>query len=111
MKKFVDAIKKKQITEESVSIPIPPMSKVITTNPRIIIAVTGSRYISNNGEGYRVQPIFTIAKEYVRCLLCFFLYYLLQCNIFLTDECKQPIISKRETNQASHTNVKRGVVS
>ena len=65
MKKFVEAIKKKEVKEKAVSIPIPPMYKVISTNPRFTIGVTGSRYISPNGEGYRVQPIFFLGKEYV----------------------------------------------
>ena len=68
MKKFVEAIKKKQVEEKAVSIPIAPMSKVVATNPRITIGVTGARYISQNGEGYRVAPIFYIAKEYVSCI-------------------------------------------
>ena len=108
MKKFVDAIKKNQITEESVSIAISPMSKVVATNPRITIAITGSRYISNNGEGYRVQPVFTIAKEYVRCLIFCLLYYLTtMLYFFASDECEWTIISNRETNQASNTDDKR----
>ena len=74
MKKFVDAIKKNHVSEESISIPISPMTKVVATNPRLTLGVTGSRYISNNGDGYRVQPIFTVAKEYVRCIYFLFLY-------------------------------------
>ena len=65
MKKFVDAIKKKQVDEDDISIPVQPMSKVIAANPRTTFGMTGSRYISQNGRGYRVSPIFYISKEYV----------------------------------------------
>ena len=65
MKKFVDALKKNRLDEKIVSIPIKPMSKVVATNPRITVGVTGSRYILQNGGGYGVSPIFFIAKEYV----------------------------------------------
>ena len=67
MKKFVDILRKEQIDENSISIAIKPMSKVIATNPRITIGVTGSRYIRHNGGGYGVSPILYIAKEYVSC--------------------------------------------
>ena len=75
MKKFVDALNRKQIDEKSVSIPIPPMSKIISTNPRITVGVTGSRYISSNGEGFRVQPIVYLGKEYVSCINFLFLFF------------------------------------
>ena len=73
MKKFIDVIKKKQLDENIVSIPIKPMSKVVATNPRVKIGITGSRYIFTNGGGFGVSPIIYIAKEYVSCV-----YY---CNI------------------------------
>ena len=68
MKKFVDVLKKKQLDETIISIPIKPMSKVVATNPRITLGVTGSRYIRQNGGGYGVLPIFYITKEYVSCI-------------------------------------------
>ena len=68
MKKFVDMLKKNQIPESLICIPIKPMSKVVATNPRITIGVTGSRFIYQNGGGYGVTPIFYIAKEYVSCI-------------------------------------------
>ena len=67
MKKFVDAINKKQVDDDAISIPITPMSKVIATNPRLTLGVTGSRYVGQNA-GYRVSPIFYIGKEYVSCI-------------------------------------------
>ena len=88
LKKFVEILKKKQLDEKVISIPIKPMSKVVATNPRITIGVTGSRYILQNGGGYGVSPIFFIAKEYVSYIifLCLFIinyicyYFLLQMN-------------------------------
>ena len=76
MKKFIDIIQNDQIDESLISIPIKPMSKIISTNPRITIGVTGSRYIRQNGGGYGVSPILYIAKEYVSCIF-FILYPLL----------------------------------
>ena len=75
MKKFVDALKKNQVDEKTISIPIPPMTKIISTNPRITLGVTGSRYISLNGEGFRVQPILYIGKEYVSCIYIYFFFF------------------------------------
>ena len=65
MKKFVEVLKKGEVDEKSVSIPISPMTKVVATNPRMTLSVTGSRYIQQNGGGYRVLPIYYLAKEYV----------------------------------------------
>ena len=65
MKKFVDVLKKKEIDESTITTPIPPMTKIVSTNPRMTLGVTGSRYIQQNGGGYRMSPVYYIAKEYV----------------------------------------------
>ena len=70
LQKFVEVLAKGKIDEKTVSIPISPMIKVVSTNPRMIIGVTGSRYIEQNG-GYRVSPVFYISKEYVSSIYFF----------------------------------------
>ena len=70
MKKFVEVLAEGTIDEKTVSIPIPPMNKVVSTNPRMVIGLTGSRYIEQNG-GYRVSPVFYISKEYVSSIYFF----------------------------------------
>ena len=55
MKKFVEALRNNEVDESVISIPISPMTKVVATNPRITLGVTGSRYIQQNGGGYCVQ--------------------------------------------------------
>ena len=83
MKKFVDAIQKKQVNEKAISIPMSPMSKVVSTNPRLTVGVTGSRYISHDGEGYRVQPIFYLGKEYVSCIHFYLFNFLYKISYLL----------------------------
>ena len=86
MKKFIDVVKKKQLDERIVSIPIKPMSKVVATNPRIKIGLTGSRYILSNGGGFGVSPIFYIAKEYVSCV--YFAIFKTVKNMLLFFYCR-----------------------
>ena len=45
MKKFIEAFKNKEVSSQSVSLPFAPMSKVIGSNPRIVIGVSGVRHI------------------------------------------------------------------
>lgn len=110
MKKFVDVLRKKQIDEKAISLPLKPMSKVVATNPRITIGITGSRYILQNGGGYGSSPIFFIAKEYVSCIIFLFLILKLYVLLFfLADECKQSIIGKFETGENSDANIRLGI--
>ena len=66
------------------------MCKVVATNPRITVGVTGSRFIYQNGGGYGVSPIFFVAKEYVSCII--FRFYIIKHAIIFkfilfADEC------------------------
>ena len=63
MKKFISKLEKKQLSERSVSIIIKPMRKVISTNPRTVVGITGIRYIHGGGT-YNVQTVIYQAKEY-----------------------------------------------
>ena len=65
MKKFIEAFKNKEVTTQSVSLPFTPMSKVIASNPRIVIGVSGVRHIQC-ATGQSVWPVFYVSKEQAR---------------------------------------------
>ena len=64
MKKFIEALKNKEVSLPMVSLPFAPMSKVIASNPRIMIGVTGVRHIQRTA-GLSVWPVFYMSKEQV----------------------------------------------
>ena len=64
MKKFIEAFKNK-VSSQSVSLPFAPMSKVIASNPRIVIGVSGVRHIQR-AAGLSVWPVFYVSKDQVR---------------------------------------------
>ena len=63
MKKFIDAIQKKEIEEEMVSIMVKPMKKIVGVNPSMYIGITGLRYLSGGGT-FNVTPQIYVAKQY-----------------------------------------------
>ena len=63
MKKFIDAIQKKEIDEEMVSTMVKPMKKIVGVNPSMHIGITGLRYLSGGGT-FNVSPQIYIAKQY-----------------------------------------------
>ena len=65
MKKFIEAFKNKEVSSRSVSLPFAPMSKVIASNPRMVIGVSGVRHIQR-AAGLSVWPVFYVSKEQVR---------------------------------------------
>ena len=65
MKKFIEAFKNKEVLSRSVSLPFAPMSKVIASNPRMVIGVSGVRHIQR-AAGLSVWPVFYVSKEQVR---------------------------------------------
>ena len=65
MKKFIEALKNKEVTTQSVSLPFAPMSKVIASNPRIVIGVSGVRHIQR-AAGLSMWPVFYVSKEQAR---------------------------------------------
>ena len=65
MKKFIEAFKNKEVSSRSVSLPFAPMSKVIASNPRIVIGVSGVRHIQR-AAGLSVWPVFYVSKEQVK---------------------------------------------
>ena len=65
MKKFIEAFKNKEVSSQSVSLPFAPMSKVIASNPRIVIGVSGVRHIQC-ASGLSVWPVFYVSKDQVR---------------------------------------------
>ena len=62
MKKFIEALKKKEMPSQSVSLPFAPMSKVVASNPRIVIGISGVRHIQHTA-GLSVWPVFYVSKE------------------------------------------------
>ena len=65
MKKFIEAFKDKEVSSQSVSLPFAPMSKVITSNPRIVIGLSGVRHILR-AAGLSVWPVFYVSKDQVK---------------------------------------------
>ena len=63
MKKFIDAIQKKEIEESMVNTAVMPMKKIVGTNPPMSIGITGLRYLSGGGT-FNVTPQIYIAKAY-----------------------------------------------
>ena len=63
MKKFIDAIQKKEIDEAMVNTAVMPMKKIVGTNPPMSIGITGLRYLSGGGT-FNVTPQIYIAKAY-----------------------------------------------
>ena len=64
MRKFIEAMKERNVTPESVSLPFIPMSRVISQNPKITIGISGVRHIQRAG-GLAVWPVFFFTKEQV----------------------------------------------
>ncbi len=65
MKKFIEALKNKEVDLEHISLPFTPMSKSVSTNPLIKIGVTGVRHLQRAG-GLAVWPVFYISQVQVR---------------------------------------------
>ena len=64
MRKFIDALKEGEVGIESVSLPFTPMHRVISSNPKIIIGISGVRHIQRAG-GLSLWPVFYISKDQV----------------------------------------------
>ena len=62
MKKFIEAFKNKEVSSQSVSLPFALMSKVIASNPRIVIGV---RHIQH-AAGLSMWPVFYVSKDLVK---------------------------------------------
>ena len=67
MRKFIEALKEKEIAVKSVSLPFTPMHRVISNNPKIIIGIRGVRHIQRTG-GLSIWPVFYISKDQVMFL-------------------------------------------
>ena len=65
MKKFIEAFKNKEVSSQSVSLPFAPMSKVVASNPRIVIGISAVRHIQR-AAGLSVWPVFYVSKEQAR---------------------------------------------
>ena len=61
MKNLIEALKNKVVTLSSINLPFAPMSKVIASNPRIMIGVTNVRHIQR-ADSLSVWPCFTCLK-------------------------------------------------
>ena len=64
MRKFIDALKDGEVPLDSVSLPFTPMHRVICSNPKIIIGISGVRLIQKAG-GLSLWPVFYITKDQV----------------------------------------------
>ena len=67
MRKFIEALKEKEVAVKSVSLPFTPMHRVISNNPKIIIGISGVRHIQRAG-GLSIWPVFYISKDQVMFL-------------------------------------------
>ena len=67
MRKFIEALKEKEVAVKSVSLPFTPMHRVISNNPKVIIGISGVRHIQRAG-GLSVWPVFYISKDQVMFL-------------------------------------------
>ena len=50
-KKFIDAVKNKEVDLEHISLPFVPMSKAVSRNPLIRLGITGVRHLQRAGGG------------------------------------------------------------
>ena len=64
MRKFIEALKTGEVPVKSVSLPFTPMHRVICSNPKIIIGISGVRHIQRAG-GLSIWPVFYISKDQV----------------------------------------------
>ena len=81
MKKFIEALKSKYLSLATASLPFALMSKVIASNPRIMIGVTGVRHIQR-AAGLSVWPVFYMSKE--------------QVEVIITNKKKKTIFKKKK---------------
>ena len=65
MKKFIEALRNKEVDLEHISLPFVPMSKSVSTNPLIQMGIMGVRHLQRAG-GLAVWPVFYISQVHVR---------------------------------------------
>ena len=65
MKKFIEAVKNKEVDLEHISLPFVPMSKSVSTNPLIRLGITGVRHLQRAG-GLAVWPVFYLSQVQVK---------------------------------------------
>ena len=65
MKKFIEALRNKEVDLEHISLPFVPMSKSVSMNPLIRLGITGVRHLQRAG-GLAIWPVFYISQVQVR---------------------------------------------
>ena len=64
MQKFINCLKKGEVLDKSVNLPFTPMERLISSNPRICVGISGVRHIQKAG-GLAVWPVFYMSKDQV----------------------------------------------
>ncbi len=65
MKKFIEALRNKEVDLENISLPFVPMNKSVSTNPLIRMGITGVRHLQRAG-GLAVWPVVYLSQVQVR---------------------------------------------